>query len=659
MTLKLSLALFTVAVVAVTAAARRKFASSHPTSSRSASRPAPAGAGAGGAPMETGNGVIFGTDHRGRLQPAGPRRHRHHQPARRAAAARHGRRPGPIRIPRHAGRPLQRDGHAARDGSTARTAARGPAGPTLPLALADGERVSNVNVPMWRYATIAGTVVDESGDPLVNMPVRVLKRTTVGGKMRAEDGEPGHDRRSRRLPRRPARARRLRRRRADAAAFAEMPFGAGRGRDARSHGRDAPWPCQRGRRRCRHDAHRRSTMGNGPSAGVGEDGRPLAFATMFYPNVTGVERARTAITVASGEERGCGRFPVAAPCRFRSVSGIATGPDGPVANLQITLVPAEADDTVTSIEMLNGFTDEQGRFTIEGVPPGHYMLRAVRMPRMAMGGPMVRRRPSRRAARSWLTRDDVGQRRAAPLPTDPTLWAEMTLAVGTKDLTDLAVGLRPGIKMTGSVQFNGIGRAARVRPADRFDRASSLEPADPRPGVGTGSGRVESVTGKFATVGVPPGSYFVRVKAAFPNWSLQSAMADGRDASVVPIDFESADLAGVTINFTDHPTELSGQVTADGPARWKPRRSWCFRPSRRRGSATAAARGGSANTRADKQGNFKITDLPAGDYLAIAIPDKMANDWQNPKFLESLVAEATRVRVRDNEKVTASLKVAR
>src|SRR5688572_11653161 len=66
------------------------------------------------------------------------------------------------------------------DGAYGRTR---PGGPTLPLVLAEGERVSGVVVPMWRYATIAGTVNDESGEPLVRVPVRVLKRTMVGGKV--------------------------------------------------------------------------------------------------------------------------------------------------------------------------------------------------------------------------------------------------------------------------------------------------------------------------------------------------------------------------------------------------------------------------------------------------------------------------------------------
>ena len=136
-------------------------------------------------------------------------------------------------------------------------------------------------------------------------------------------------------------------------------------------------------------------------------------------------------------------------------------------------------------------------------------------------------------------------------------------------------------------------------------------------------------------------------------------MVNGRDASVVPVEFESADLSGVMLTFTDRPSELSGQ-----------RR----RPTVRRRPATvlvfpadSAAWVGYGNelaplrrTRAStRQGNFKVTNLPAGDYLAVAIPDKMANDWQNPKFLETLVSDATRVRIRDGEKATASLKVTR
>ena len=66
------------------------------------------------------------------------------------------------------------------DGAYGRTR---PSGPPLPLMLQDGEKVSGVSVPMWRFASIGGRVVDEAGDPIVNKTVRVLKRTTQGGKL--------------------------------------------------------------------------------------------------------------------------------------------------------------------------------------------------------------------------------------------------------------------------------------------------------------------------------------------------------------------------------------------------------------------------------------------------------------------------------------------
>jgi hypothetical protein len=149
---------------------------------------------------------------------------------------------------------------------------------------------------------------------------------------------------------------------------------------------------------------------------------------------------------------------------------------------------------------------------------------------------------------------------APPLPTEATLWAEMAVSVGGRDLEDLNVGLRPGLKMSGQVQFNG---GAERPTADQLPGlALVLEPADFRPGVSQGRGRVES-SGNFSTVGVPPGRYFVRVLGGFRNWTFHSAMVNGRDASVTPVDIDGGDINGVVINFTDRPSELSGQVQTE------------------------------------------------------------------------------------------------
>ena len=59
---------------------------------------------------------------------------------------------------------------------------RRPGGPSQPIALADGERVGDVAVRMWRPGALAGTVVDEAGDPLVNIRVRAFRRTVGPGR---------------------------------------------------------------------------------------------------------------------------------------------------------------------------------------------------------------------------------------------------------------------------------------------------------------------------------------------------------------------------------------------------------------------------------------------------------------------------------------------
>jgi hypothetical protein len=519
-----------------------------------------------------------------------------------------------------------------------------PGGPGLPLVLADGERVSGVVLPIWRFGSITGTVVDESGDPLVNTPVRVLRRSTIGGRTRLTMGpqDTTDDRGTYRIsmlepgeyvvavPMQQA-SMDMSFTAADATIRAEVV--AVRAMAAADTGGGAFFF---------------NAAGGGAPAGIGEDGRPLSFPTVFYPNASTSARA-TLVAVSSGEERGSVDFQLRGVPTSR-VSGTATGPDGPVARLQFTLVPAEAAELASPLETLTGATDSQGRFTIQGVPPGQYVLRAVQTPRMSPGEVTT----ITQADRVMVMRVESSAAGPAPLPTEPTLWAEMSLAVGARDVADVSVSLRPGIRVAGMLQFNG----AAERPApDRYNSIGIiLEPADPRPGVPNARGRAES-NGQFRTMGVPPGRYFIRVAGSFPGWSFHSAQAGGRDASVTPIELDSSDLSGVTLTFTDRPSELSGQVTADGQMETATVLVFPAEQSAWVGYGTSSRR--FSNARVDAQGKFKVTNLPAGDYLAVAIPDKMANDWQNPKFLESLVVEATRVRIRDGEQATASLKVAR
>ena len=168
---------------------------------------------------------------------------------------------------------------------------------------------------------------------------------------------------------------------------------------------------------------------NAANAGTGEDGRPLAFPTQFYPTAASASRA-TVVTIGSGEERMNVDFQLKA-VRTVKIAGTVMGLEGPVGGIQLTLAPAEASELITPIETLSSFSGEGGAFSFSAVPAGQYTLRASRAggPRFSMsaggetttvmqgGAVMVTR---------MVTNTSGGQ---PPLPTEPTLWTETTLSV--------------------------------------------------------------------------------------------------------------------------------------------------------------------------------------------------------------------------------------
>src|SRR5262245_15558621 len=54
---------------------------------------------------------------------------------------------------------------------------RRPEGGSLTVALDEGQRVTDLAIPMWRHASINGTVRDEYGDPMVGVEIRALAKT--------------------------------------------------------------------------------------------------------------------------------------------------------------------------------------------------------------------------------------------------------------------------------------------------------------------------------------------------------------------------------------------------------------------------------------------------------------------------------------------------
>ena len=65
---------------------------------------------------------------------------------------------------------------------------RRPGGLTQTLSLADAERIGDLKIPIWKHAAITGTIRDEAGEPMVDLPVRVLMPAFVAGKLKLTPG---------------------------------------------------------------------------------------------------------------------------------------------------------------------------------------------------------------------------------------------------------------------------------------------------------------------------------------------------------------------------------------------------------------------------------------------------------------------------------------
>jgi hypothetical protein len=54
-----------------------------------------------------------------------------------------------------------------------------PDGPSAPIRLAEGQRLTDVTIRLWKYGVVTGRVLDEAGEPAIGMSVRVLRRTSA------------------------------------------------------------------------------------------------------------------------------------------------------------------------------------------------------------------------------------------------------------------------------------------------------------------------------------------------------------------------------------------------------------------------------------------------------------------------------------------------
>jgi hypothetical protein len=532
-------------------------------------------------------------------------------------------------------------------------------GPSRPVELEEGERRIDVVVRMWKYASISGVVLDEAGEPVVGVAVRALRRLTSGTGPRLQMGttvytdDRGHYRLSALTPGEylvavPSVITTVPASNVDEYVQAITAGNTSQLMQARSAS-NAPVPSPSGIRVGDYQIQL-SPIRNLQFPPPDENGRLFVYRTTFHPSAQTSADAQL-ITLGSGDERqNVGIGLILTPTVF--ISGVASGPDGLMAGLGLRLVPADADQ----LQADNGFeaahtaTDGLGRFSLLGVPPGQYVLKALRTPVPAM---------AESVSRVMSVVDGVAS--ISPMgppptaaPSGPTLWAELPISVGDRSVTDLHVVLREGARVSGRVEFTG---AAAPPPPERLRLVSiSMTPAEPGPLLRAQPGRL-SEAGQFTTGGFPPGRYLMQANSPAPPWAVRSIMLNGRNVLEEPFDLGSTDLGGVVVTYTDRQTQLTfnvqgGQGTDRSdvlvvafPADYQ---KWIQDGMVARRARTAPA---------SRTGVATMVGLSPGDYLVAAVTAESPVDLRSVQSIEMLARQATRVTLAEGETRTQMLTV--
>jgi hypothetical protein len=497
-----------------------------------------------------------------------------------------------------------------------------------PIELSDGQALIDVRMPMWKYGTISGTVVDDAGDPVVGVEVRALRRTFVGGRPRFQGVLSTYvttdDRGEFRLASLmagdyvvvvPAAQTTI-----PASLVRDIAQSDAAGNELLNAIREVSYVA--GPRHQVIGDQVLMTLNRQPLPPMMSSDRAGAYPASFYPASADGAPAGQVLTLPSGGEQVV-HLQLRATSAVR-VSGTIMGPGGPLARTALRLVPAALGKVMaeTDFDTATGVTDNVGAFTLLGVPPGHYLLKVLTPP-LAANAPTP-----------------------VSTPDKPVLWATEAITVGDVDLTGLTITAHPTVRVTGRLEFLG----SATPPDPISDLYVNLDAVAGGPSAVV----VTDERGQFAT-GVPGGIYSLRTETP-TGWRVKAIQFDGRDATDGPIEVTTD--ASLVFTLTNQVSELFGTVRDDRGAPDTRALVAVFPVNRAWWTGYPIASWRVRSTETSPNGVYRFIDLPAGEYYALTLPESLATNWQDPSTLARLARSASRVLVEDGERRVQDLKKA-
>lgn len=519
---------------------------------------------------------------------------------------------------------------------------RRPFGPGQPVTLREGERRTGIELPVWKYAVIGGTVVDEAGEPVVGITVRALVKNVIAGRTRygnmeliselvpvATTDDRGMFRLAQLSPGSyvvvvPSTQTTV------PAALLETPDAALRS--------ELFWA----------GVQEVAPLGQPRTVQMGEfalmtlnrvlipppptpSGRLQVYRTTFYP-AAAAPGAATPVAVKAGEERTDLTINLR-PGPAMRVSGRLVTADGSAsppttirlvgeAMTDVTTVGSPSGPNDVGLETATGLSDSHGRFMLLGVPPGEYVLQQ---------------------ANRFLAR---------PLQQGkPSYWISQPITVGREDVSDLAVELRPVLRVGGRIELRS-GGDPHATPPPRI-AGVAFETAFGEPGQFFAEVDRDDLT--FATVGA--GGRYIARPVETGGWFVQSVTLDGKDFTDRVFDLQS-DATSFVVTYTDRPSKVSGAVTDERSAPSATAVVLAFPVDQQRWSGYGGSPRTLKSAPTTPGGVYTFAHLPPGDYYLIAVEGAAADGWQDPNRLEALASRGTRLSIAPGDSLkTLDLRV--
>jgi hypothetical protein len=506
------------------------------------------------------------------------------------------------------------------------------------VEVGDGERVMDLKLRLIKLATLAGTVRDDVGDPVVGIDIRLFRRVLANGRrtLRAAGESKTDDRGAYRL-----------------ASLQPGDY----------------FVCACRKDPIPFDGVLLTTLASDPLQLMGVAARALTvgadvaavdtslrtFAPAFHPSSPTVARA-SSIRLAPAEEK-TGIDIDVRTVRFTRVSGTIAGAGGAVDASQIKLTPAgESAEGATIATLSPMLVQPDGRFDFAGVPPGPYVLSVLYSPRpgTATGAP------------SGAALQFIGGRGAAapagmsmagfggPTSGEPTMWASEPLTVGDDGVSGLAIALRRAPTVSGHVEFVG----AAPQPTQRG--VVFFQPVDPVGATAYGQASTVGIIGPDGAFQIPnvvPGRYSI-VSNGAPRWpTLKSVVVAGVDVTDLPITIDATDVAGMTITYSDTlMASASGTLVGARDPSTPDLTVLAFPVDRKYWADPGASSRRFRSAAISRLGAYTFASLPAGEYFIAVVPDEATVDWQDPARFEALSRAAQRIQLVDGDKKTLDVK---